>query len=920
MTTSSTVPGINSAESARIAASEHIPDGWRLWGPYLSERAWGTVREDYSADGSAWDSFPHDHARSRAYRWNEDGMGGISDIRQDLCFAIALWNGVDPILKERMFGLTGHQGNHGEDVKEYYYYLDATPTASYLKYLYKYPQSPFPYSELVDANAKRSRTEWEYELLDTGVFGENRYFDVFVEYAKAGAHDICIQITAHNRGPEAAPLHILPTLWFRNTWSWDTRHAKPNLHRSPQALAGAALVIAEHKRLGAYHLYAESDTDGNRPQLLFTENETNFQRIFQSPNLSHYTKDGIHEAVVNNKQDAVNGLGEGTKVAAMYHSIVAPGESVTVRLRLQKAAEVTEPHSDAKHTLFGEEFTQTFADRVAEADAFYERFTHPTEGGVLSDDAKNIQRQAFAGLIWSKQFYHFDVSKWLRGDPLCPTPPSGRNQGRNHTWKTLSIADVLSMPDKWEYPWFAAWDLAFHMIPFAQIDPDFAKHQLITLCREWYMHPSGQLPAYEWAFSDVNPPVHAWAALRVYKIERKAMGKKRGEPGDTNFLKRIFHKLLLNFTWWVNQKDTRNNNVFEGGFLGLDNIGVFDRSAPLPLGGTLEQADGTAWMAMYCLNMLAIALELASVDRDYEDVATKFAEHYVYIAYAMNSMSDDNLPLWDDEDGFYYDLLHIPRESAKSNKEYLPLKVRSWVGIIPLFAVEAFDADTLAAVPDFRRRFEWFLKHRPELAKGVAHIGRRGQDERALFSLVAPERLKRVLRRTLDEAEFLSPYGIRSLSKHHDKSPYQLNLDGTDYSVEYTPGESTTGLFGGNSNWRGPVWFPLNYLLIESLQKFDYVYGDNLKVEMPTGSGKESSLWDVSVELSRRLNRLLLRDKQTGLRPACGGIGAFQNDPHFRDHLMFYEYFHGDNGAGLGASHQTGWTALIAKTLAQSGE
>ncbi len=919
MTTYSATSAENNAESARIAASENDPDGWRFWGPYLSERAWGTVREDYSRDGSAWEHFPHDHARSRAYRWNEDGLGGVSDIRQDLCFAVVLWNGADPILKERIFGLTGNQGNHGEDAKEYYYYLDATPTASYLKFLYKYPQNPFPYADLVTTNRARSRTEWEYELLDTGAFRENRYFDVFVEYAKVDAHDICIRITAHNRGPETAPIHLLPTLWFRNTWSWDDRHPKPRLFRADSFADGTAPIIAEHKRLGKYYLYSETGSGTDRPDLLFTENETNFERLFQSPNSSPFVKDGIDRAVVHGERGAVNAAAEGTKVSVHYRKEVASGESVTICLRLCRARDAS-PIANADRTLFGDAFAQIFAERIGEADAFYERFTQTSEGTALSEDARNVQRQAFAGLIWSKQFYHYDVAKWLQGDPLSPLPPRSRADGRNHQWKTFSVADVLSMPDKWEYPWFAAWDLAFHMIPFAQIDPDFAKHQLLMLCREWYMHPSGQLPAYEWAFGDVNPPVHAWAALRVYKIERKARGMKRGEPGDINFLKRIFHKLLLNFTWWVNRKDAMNNNVFEGGFLGLDNIGVFDRSAPLPLGGTLEQADGTAWMAMYCLNMLAIALELAAVDRDYEDVATKFAEHYVYIAYAMNSMSDNNLPLWDEEDGFYYDLLHLPRECHDGGTQYLPLKIRSWVGIIPLFAVEAFDANTLAAVPNFRKRFEWFLKHRPELAKGVAHIGRRGKDDRALFSLVAPERLKRVLRRTLDEAEFLSPYGIRSLSKHHDAHPYRLNLDGRDYSVEYTPAESVTSLFGGNSNWRGPIWFPLNYLLIESLQKFDYVYGDSLTVEMPTGSGNQASLWEVSVELSRRLNRLFLRDGETGKRPIYTGIETFQNDPHFRDLVLFYEYFHGDNGAGLGASHQTGWTALVAKTLAQSGE
>ncbi len=766
MTPSSFSEATRTAESKRLADAAGDANGWRLWGPYLSERAWGTVREDYSPDGSAWTYFPHDHARSRTYRWNEDGLGGICDIRQDLCFAVALWNGVDPILKERLFGLTGPQGNHGEDVKESYYYLDATPTASYLKFLYKYPQKPFPYGDLVETNAKRSRTEWEYELADTGAFAENRYFDIFVEYAKQNEFDICIQITAHNRGPEAAPLHLLPTLWFRNTWAWQDRHPKPNLYQADVTSDDGSFVIARHPRCGTYHFDMESDGAAGAPRLLFTENETNTKRIFNTPNMFPCTKDGINDAVVDGIVDAVNPAMEGTKVSAVYQTTIPAGQSVTIRLRLRHVSQATEAADSPKAFLFGDAFTQLFADRIAEADAFYEPLTHPTEGGVLSDDARSVQRQAFAGLIWSKQFYHFDVQKWLNGDPHYPSPPPERLHGRDKDWTTLSIADVLSMPDTWEYPWFAAWDLAFHMIPFAQIDPDFAKHQLITLCREWYMHPSGQLPAYEWAFGDVNPPVHAWAALRVYKIERKAMGKKRGEPGDTNFLKRVFHKLLINFTWWVNRKDELGNNVFEGGFLGLDNIGVFDRSAPLPLGGTLEQADGTAWMAMYCLNMLAIALELARVDRDYEDVATKFAEHYVYIAYAMNTMSGSNLPLWEEEDGFYYDLLHIPNKNE--GEGYIPLKVRSWVGIIPLFAVEAFDEETMAAVPDFRRRFDWFLKHRPELAKGVAHIGVKGQDERAIFSLVDPERLKRLLHRTLDESEFLSPHGIRSVSKYHE--------------------------------------------------------------------------------------------------------------------------------------------------------
>ncbi len=902
------------AEAARLAESEGNPDGWRDWGAYLSERAWGTVREDYSADGSAWGYFPHDHARSRAYRWNEDGLGGVSDIRQNICFAVALWNGVDPILKERLFGLTGEQGNHGEDVKELYYYLDATPTASYLKFLYKYPQTCFPYADLVQTNARRAREEWEYELTDTGAFADNRYFDVFVEYAKSGTHDLCVRITAHNRGDKAADIHLLPTLWFRNTWAWDDAHRKPSLCAA-DAPPGTRLVAASHPRAGDYHLYAETAGDAGEPTLLFTENETNSERLFGSPNASPFVKDGINNAVVRSDGSAVNGSQTGTKVSAHYRASVAPGTSVCVQLRLKRVGKDAEPDGA---TQFGN-FVQTFDQRIAEADAFYAPLTFPSEGGELSADAKNVQRQAYAGLIWSKQFYHFDVSKWLSGDPKMPPPPTSRTNRRNYEWKTLSAADVLSLPDKWEYPWFAAWDLAFHMIPFAQVDPDFAKHQLLLLCREWYMHPSGQLPAYEWAFGDVNPPVHAWAALRVYKIERKMRGKKRGEPGDISFLKQVFQKLLINFTWWVNRKDDMNNNVFEGGFLGLDNIGVFDRSAPLPYGGTLEQADGTAWMAMYCLNMLAIALELARVDPDYEAIATKFAEHYVYIAYAMNTMSADNLPLWDEEDGFYYDLLHLPRSFAHGGTEYIPLKVRSWVGIMPLFAVEGFDAETLAAVPNFRRRFEWFLKHRPELAQDVAHIAQRGQDERALFSLVSPERLRRLLRRTLDETEFLSPHGIRSVSKFHEKHPYKLTLDGTDYGVEYTPGESITSLFGGNSNWRGPVWFPLNYLLIESLQKFDFVYGDSLTVEMPTGSGQQATLWEVSMQLSRRLNRLFLQSDD-GTRPIYGGETLLQTDPHFRDLVLFHEYFHGDNGAGLGASHQTGWTALVAKMLSQSGE
>jgi Mannosyl oligosaccharide glucosidase. len=892
-------------EDKRLREAEGDPDGWRLWGPYLADRAWGTVREDYSADGDAWNYFPHDHARSRAYRWNEDGLGGLCDIRQFLCFGLALWNGRDPFLKERLFGLTGPQGNHGEDVKEYYYYLDATPTHSYLKFLYKYPQAPFPYEQLVAENARRGRTDWEFELSDTGVFAEDRYFDVFVEYAKEGPFDIAIRVTAWNRGPEATALHLLPTLWFRNTWSWDRDAPRPTLYA-----AGQDVIAAEHARLGTYRLYC----DGPEPtRLLFTENETNERRLFGAPNPTPYVKDGIHEAVVGGNADAVNPEQVGTRAAFARQYRIGAGESVTMRLRLRRA----DPGAGTPDAPFGPEFDALFDARRAEADAFYDRLAPPN----ATADARAVQRQAYAGLIWSRQYYHYDVERWQAGDPGQPTPPDARRRnGRNHEWKHVIITDVLSMPDKWEYPWFAAWDLAFHMIPFAQIDADFAKHQMLLLCREWFMHPNGQLPAYEWQFSDVNPPVHAWAALRLYKIERKMQGKGRNEPGDTDFLERIFHKLLLNFTWWVNQKDQQNNNIFEGGFLGLDNISLFDRSAPLPGGGMLEQSDGTAWMAMYCLNLLAIALELARVDPTYQDVATKFAEHFVYIAHAMNEHGDDGYSLWDEEDGFYYDLLHLPPAAPGAGERYLPLKIRSVAGLIPLFAAEAFDADVMSACPDFLRRLDWFLAHKPHLAGDVAHVTQtRGKKGRILFSLVNRERLRRILARVLDETEFLSPYGVRSLSRFHAKRPFTLQHNGTEFRGDYEPAESTTALYGGNSNWRGPVWFPLNYLLIESLQKYDYMFGDSFTVEMPTGSGNYCTLWEVATELSHRLIRLFLPDESEN-RPCNGGPSRFQTDPHWRDHLLFHEYFHGDNGAGLGASHQTGWTALVAKLISQSGD
>jgi len=898
-------------EQTRVDAAEG-PDGWRLWGPYLADRAWGTVREDYSADGSAWDYFPHDHARSRAYRWNEDGLGGICDIRQHLCFALALWNGRDPILKERLFGLTGPQGNHGEDVKECYYYLDATPTASYLKFLYKYPQAPFPYDRLVSENARRGRQEWEYELTDTGVFDEDRYFDVFVEYAKADAFDVHVRVTAWNRGPEAADLWLLPTLWLRNTWSWGgpetTASPKRSLRRDETG--GGGVVTERLTRVGVYHLIA--DPADAPDDWLFTENETNNERLFGAPNVSPFVKDGIEAAVVRGERGAVNPEMRGTKAAAVYRRRVAPGESAALRLRLCRA-----DREPARPDAFGAGFDALFERRVAEADAFYA--TLAPRGGDCSDDARNVQRQAYAGLVWSKQYYHYDVDRWLRGDPHQPRPAPARRSGRNREWRHVTITDVLSMPDTWEYPWFAAWDLAFHMIPFAQIDPDFAKHQLLLLCREWFMHPNGQLPAYEWQFGDANPPVHAWAALRIYKIERKMRGKGRHEPGDTDFLERIFHKLLLNFTWWVNQKDQSGNNIFEGGFLGLDNIGLFDRSAPLPTGGMLEQSDGTAWMATYCLNLLAIALELSRVDPTYQDVATKFAEHFVYIAHAMNHHGDDGYSLWDEGDGFYYDVLHLPATGGHPRHEFRTLKIRSMVGLIPLFAVEAFDADAMAASPEFLQRLEWFLRHKPHLAGEVAHITDRGKEGRVLFSLVTKERLRRILARVLDETEFLSDHGVRSLSRIHAEAPYVFQHGGAEFRVDYTPAESLSSLYGGNSNWRGPVWFPLNYLLIESLQKFDYMYGDDFMVEMPTGSGNYCTLWEVSVELSRRLISLFLRG-EGGSRPGSGVPDRFQSDPHWRDHLLFHEYFHGDNGAGLGASHQTGWTALVAKLITQSGQ
>ena len=875
-------------EDQRLEESRGRKVHWKRWGPYLSERQWGTVREDYSPYGNAWDSFPHDHARSRAYRWGEDGIAGISDRHQEICFALALWNGRDPILKERIFGLTGNEGNHGEDVKEYYFYLDSTPTHSYMKYLYKYPQGEFPYGRLVEENRNRGRGGLEFELMDTGMFAEDRYFEVLVEYAKVDSEDILIRITVHNRGPEAAELDLLPTLWFRNTWSWGDGVKRPRLSAVP---GKTSTVLAECERYGKRWLVCEG-----APEMLFTENETNLRRLFGGENRTPYVKDGINNYVVHQDRGAVNPDKAGTKCSASYRLKVAPGKSATIKLRLTDK----QPRRD----MLGKEFDSVFAARLADADEFYCKFAYPGS----SEDSRRVQRQAFAGMLWSKQFYHLDVRRWLEGDPGNPAPPEGRKYGRNHEWRHLYNADIISMPDKWEYPWYAAWDLAFHCIPLAMVDPDFAKEQLLLLLREWYMHPNGQLPAYEWAFGDVNPPVHAWSAWRVYKIEKRIRGK-----GDLEFLEKVFHKLLLNFTWWVNRKDAEGMNVFQGGFLGLDNIGVFDRSAPLPTGGHIEQSDGTSWMGMYCLNMLAIAMELARENPAYEDVASKFFEHFAYIAHAMNDLGGEGISLWNDEDGFYYDVLHMP------NGDHHPMKVRSMVGLIPLFALQALEPEVLDKLPGFKRRMQWFLDNVPDVAEHIDMTRKSPRGTRRLLSIVSRERLTRVLRYMLSEAEFLSPYGIRALSAIHRQHPYTMTVNGHEHRVDYEPAESSTGLFGGNSNWRGPIWFPVNFLLIESLQKFHHYYGEEFKVEFPTGSGQRMTLWEVAGKLSRRMTRIFVRGADSR-RPVFGGIEKFQTDPHWRDLIFFHEYFHGDNGAGIGASHQTGWTGLVAKLIEQSGE
>src|ERR1700740_3206161 len=902
------------AEEKRLEESRKRKIHWKRWGPYLSERQWGTVREDYSPNGTAWEFFPHDHARSRTYRWGEDGIMGISDRHQLVCFALALWNGRDPILKERLFGLTGNEGNHGEDVKEYYFYLDCPPTYSYIKALYKYPQKEFPYRKLVEENRRRNRIDFEYELLDTGAFDGDRYFDVLTEYAQASSEDILIRISVTNRGPAEADLSILPTIWFRNTWSWGRDDYRPCLRAIPElnipkeyGIPGSGVIEVEHKTYGKRWLLCEGE-----PELLFTENETNAKRLFGGENRTRYVKDGINDYIVHGDHQAVNPEKTGTKASALYRLRIAPGAAATLRLRLTdqepRIARLSAPRlvTAAAPTieLLGHSFDSVLALRRTEADKFYAKRA-PKE---LSEDAKNVQRQAFAGLLWSKQFYHYDLRTWLDGDPAGPPPPESRKKGRNHEWGHLYNADVISMPDKWEYPWYAAWDLAFHCIPLAQIDPDFAKEQLVLLLREWYMHPNGQLPAYEWAFGDVNPPVHAWAAWRVYKIERRVRG-----TADRAFLEKVFHKLLLNFTWWVNRKDLEGMNIFQGGFLGLDNIGVFDRSAPLPTGGHLEQSDGTSWMGMYCLNMLAIALELAKEDPAYEDVASKFFEHFVYIARAMNDIGHDGISLWNEEDGFYYDVLHLP------NGEEHFLKIRSMVVLIPLFAVETLEPEIVDRLPGFKRRMQWFIDNHPDVPEHIEMTQRSARGVRRLLSLANRKQLKRILKRMLDETEFLSPHGVRALSRYHLDHPYEVQVEGHISRVDYEPGESSSGIFGGNSNWRGPVWFPLNYLLIESLQKFHHYYGEDFKVECPSRSNDEMDLWQVSSEISRRLTRLFLRDKD-GRRPFAGSNELFNKDPHWRDLILFYEYFHGDNGSGRGACHQTGWTGLVAKLLEQSGE
>ena len=912
---------LDTPEHIRLQENESKEANWKRWGPYLSERQWGTVREDYSEYGDAWDFFPHDHARSRTYRWGEDGILGICDDRQLLCFALSMWNGQDSIIKERFFGLTGTEGNHGEDVKEYYFYLDSTPTHSYMKALYKYPQAAFPYEQLAQESFERDRTQPEHELLETGIFEGDRYFDVQVEYAKASANDILIQISITNRGPETAELHLLPTLWYRNTWSWEKSSLKPVLSAGDRT-ANAVIIEAQHPEVGRQNLYCQAPSSLLNDQensgkwidlgeqnkrtsgLLFTENETNKERLFQTKNSSPYVKDAFHRFLIEGEQSAVNPDKVGTKSAVHYHLEVAPNTTSVVKLRLSEDLALSDP--------LGANFDQTIEDRQEESDKFY----HALSPFVSADDLKNVQRQAFAGMLWTKQYYLYDVSRWLKGDPDTIEPPTNRQRGRNHHWHHLDSQDILSMPDKWEYPWFAAWDTAFHCIPLAMIDPAFAKQQLDVMTREWYMHPNGQLPAYEWAFSDVNPPVHAWATWRVYKIERKMTGR-----GDRLFLERLFQKLLLNFTWWVNRKDTEGNNVFEGGFLGLDNIGVFDRSKPLPTGGRLEQADGTSWMAMYCLDMLSISLELALENPVYEDMATKFFEHFIYIAEAMNATGEHATQLWDEEDGFFYDVLHLPDMTR------IPIKIRSLVGLMPLYAVTTLEPELMDRLPGFKERLEWFEANRPRLSRNMTSVDFEGDKKRRMLSVVRPDKLWRILAKMLKPHEFLGPTGIRALSRFHKDNPYVFDVKGKVYRVDYEPAESSLALFGGNSNWRGPVWFPTNYLLIEALQRYHLFFGNEFKIQCPYGEGEEINLWEVATKLEKRMIGTFLRNEENadgvvpkGYRPVYGNNKKFQEDPHWKDYILFYEYFNGDTGEGIGASHQTGWTGLVAKLIQQCCE
>ena len=874
-------------EAARLRAADEQNVPWRKWGPYLSERQWGTVREDYSDDGNAWAYFSHDQARSRAYRWGEDGLGGISDDRQLLCFALALWNGRDPILKERVFGLTNSEGNHGEDVKEYYFYLDSTPTHSYMKYLYKYPQTAFPYEDLAQTSRGRSREEPEYELIDTGVFDDDRYFDIFVEYAKETPEDILIAIQVINRGPDTAELHVLPTLWFRNTWSWFDKAPKPVL-QGVEGLQGASTLAACHGELGERYLYC-----AGQPPLLFTENETNTERIFGQPNPSPYVKDGIHNYVVHGQTSVVNPGQVGTKAAAQYHLTLEPGQGTTLRLRLSDAAPT------GLKRPFGDEFDRVVQTRLREADEFYD-YVAPDS---LDPDAVRVMRQALAGMLWSKQYYYYDVDRWLEERGADPLTPGRKLAPRNNEWYHMLNADIISMPDKWEYPWYAAWDLAFHTLALDMVDPAFGRQQLELMLREHYLHPSGQIPAYEWNFGDVNPPVHAWATIFNFRTEQVL-----GAQPDLEFLEHAFHKLMLNFTWWVNRKDPTGRNVFQGGFLGLDNIGVFDRSAPLPTGGYLEQADGTAWMALFAQNMLEIAVELAQHKPVYEQMAVKFFEHFLWIAAAMDRIGEQHDEMWDEEDGFFYDLLRLPDGRAGR------LKVRSMVGLLPLCATTVFQPDALETLSRFRERAGYFMRSRPELVANIVPPGAPGHGGRHLLALLDERKLRRVLARMLDEDEFLSDYGIRSLSRYHKDHPYVVRWGGQEFKVEYLPAESNTGMFGGNSNWRGPIWMPTNALIIRALLSFYQYYGDDFTVACPTGSGQQMTLYQVAEEIGRRLSQIFLRDGE-GKRPVFGGAAKFQTDPHWRDCLLFYEYFHGDNGAGIGANHQTGWTGLVAKLL-----